>query len=58
MFYFRSGATDVFEFSSKHVGNVVSVCIGHITKDGKKVKKEAFWHVLEVVVTEMELGNK
>ncbi|XP_011477254.1 lipoxygenase homology domain-containing protein 1-like [Oryzias latipes] len=55
---FLRGATDVFEFSSKHVGNVVSVCIGHITKDGKKVKKEAFWHVLEVVVTEMELGNK
>uniref|UniRef100_A0A3B3CLJ0 Lipoxygenase homology PLAT domains 1b n=1 Tax=Oryzias melastigma TaxID=30732 RepID=A0A3B3CLJ0_ORYME len=51
------GAIDVFEFSSKHVGNIVSICIGHITKDGKKVKKEVFWHVLEVVVTEMELGN-
>uniref|UniRef100_A0A8C4HE08 Lipoxygenase homology domains 1b n=1 Tax=Dicentrarchus labrax TaxID=13489 RepID=A0A8C4HE08_DICLA len=55
---FLCGATDTFEFSSKHVGEIASICIGHITKDGKKVKNEAFWHVLEVVVTEKELGNK
>lgn len=54
----HSGATDTFEFSSKHVGEIAGICIGHITKDGKKVKNEAFWHVMEVVVTEMELGNK
>uniref|UniRef100_A0A3Q0R7C3 Lipoxygenase homology PLAT domains 1 n=1 Tax=Amphilophus citrinellus TaxID=61819 RepID=A0A3Q0R7C3_AMPCI len=54
---FLSGATDTFEFSSKHVGEIAGVCIGHITKDGKKVKNEAFWHVMEVVVTEKELGN-
>lgn len=58
MLLFPSGATDTFEFSSKHVGEIAGICIGHITKDGKKVKNEAFWHVLEVVVTEMELGNK
>uniref|UniRef100_A0A3Q3WIH2 PLAT domain-containing protein n=1 Tax=Mola mola TaxID=94237 RepID=A0A3Q3WIH2_MOLML len=51
------GATDTFEFSSKHVGEIAGICIGHITKDGKKVKNEALWHVMEVVVTEMELGN-
>lgn len=55
---FHSGATDTFEFSSKHVGEIASICVGHITKDGKKVKNEAFWHVMEVVVTEKELGNK
>ncbi|KAM4746369.1 lipoxygenase homology domain-containing protein 1 [Anableps anableps] len=55
---FLSGATDTFEFSSKHLGEIAGICIGHITKDGKKVKKEVFWHVLEVVVTEKELGNK
>ena len=55
---FRSGATDTFEFSSKHVGEIAGICLGHITKDGKKVKGEAFWHVMEVVVTEKELGNK
>lgn len=54
----HSGATDSFEFSSKHLGEIAGICLGHITKDGKKVKKEVFWHVMEVVVTEMELGNK
>ncbi|XP_041854417.1 lipoxygenase homology domain-containing protein 1 isoform X1 [Melanotaenia boesemani] len=55
---FLCGATDTFEFSSKHLGDIVSICLGHITKDGKKVKNEAFWHLMEVVVTEKELGNK
>ncbi|XP_071394579.1 lipoxygenase homology domain-containing protein 1 [Centroberyx affinis] len=55
---FLCGATDTFEFSSKHVGAIAGICIGHITKDGKKVKGEAFWHVMEVVVTEKEMGNK
>uniref|UniRef100_A0A3Q3FTN1 Lipoxygenase homology PLAT domains 1b n=1 Tax=Labrus bergylta TaxID=56723 RepID=A0A3Q3FTN1_9LABR len=55
---FLNGATDTFEFSSKHVGEIAGICLGHVTKDGKKVKKEALWHVMEVVVTEMELGNK
>ena len=53
-----SGATDTFEFSSKHLGEIAGISIGHITKEGKKVKGEAFWHVMEVVVTEKELGNK
>ncbi|XP_023260962.1 lipoxygenase homology domain-containing protein 1-like, partial [Seriola lalandi dorsalis] len=55
---FLCGATDTFEFSSKHVGEIAGICLGHITKDSKKVKSEAFWHVMEVVVTEKELGNK
>lgn len=57
-FDLHSGATDTFEFSSKHVGEIAGICLGHITKDGKKVKNEAFWHVMEVVITEKELGNK
>uniref|UniRef100_A0A3P8XB79 PLAT domain-containing protein n=1 Tax=Esox lucius TaxID=8010 RepID=A0A3P8XB79_ESOLU len=52
---FLCGATDTFEFSSKHVGDIAGICVGHITKDNKKVKAEAFWHLLEVVVTEKEL---
>ncbi|KAM6965464.1 lipoxygenase homology domain-containing protein 1 [Aplochiton taeniatus] len=55
---FLCGATDTFEFSSKHLGDIAGICLGHITKDGKKVKSEAFWHVMEVVVTEKEMGNK
>ncbi|XP_036382736.1 lipoxygenase homology domain-containing protein 1-like [Megalops cyprinoides] len=55
---FLQGATDRFEFSSKHLGEIASICLGHIPKDGKKVKTESFWHVQEVVVTEKELGNQ
>lgn len=49
---------DRFEFSSKNVGDIAGICLGHIPKDGKKVKGEVYWHVEEVVVTERELGNK
>ncbi|XP_072290031.1 lipoxygenase homology domain-containing protein 1 [Eucyclogobius newberryi] len=55
---FLCGATDTFEFSSKHVGEIAGICLGHITKDGKKPKSASFWHVMEVEVTEKELGNK
>ncbi|XP_035234693.1 lipoxygenase homology domain-containing protein 1 isoform X2 [Anguilla anguilla] len=55
---FQRGATDTFEFSCKNLGDLASICMGHAPKDGKKVKTESFWHVQEVVVTEMELGNK
>lgn len=56
-FLFR-GNVDRFEFSSKNVGDIAAICLGHTPKDGKKVKGEAYWHVEEVVVTEKELGNK
>lgn len=52
------GNVDRFEFSSKNLGDIAGICLGHTPKDGKKVKGEVFWHVEEVVVTERELGNK
>uniref|UniRef100_A0AAY5K4A4 PLAT domain-containing protein n=1 Tax=Esox lucius TaxID=8010 RepID=A0AAY5K4A4_ESOLU len=55
---FLRGSTDKFEFSSKQLGDIASICLGHTPKDGKKVKGEAFWHVEEVVVIEKELGNR
>ena len=55
--FFR-GNVDRFEFSSKNLGDIAGICLGHTPKDGKKVKGEAFWHVEEIVVTEKELGNK
>uniref|UniRef100_A0A3Q2QDK8 Lipoxygenase homology PLAT domains 1 n=1 Tax=Fundulus heteroclitus TaxID=8078 RepID=A0A3Q2QDK8_FUNHE len=55
---FLLGKVDRFEFSSKNVGDIAAICLGHTPKDGKKVKGEAYWHVEEVVVTEKELGNK
>lgn len=52
------GNVDRFEFSSKNLGDIAGICLGHTPKDGKKVKGEVFWRVEEVVVTERELGNK
>uniref|UniRef100_W5L5M4 Lipoxygenase homology PLAT domains 1 n=1 Tax=Astyanax mexicanus TaxID=7994 RepID=W5L5M4_ASTMX len=51
------GASDRFEFSSKELGDIASICLGHSPKDGKKSKVEAYWRVEEVVITEKELGN-
>ncbi|XP_030006124.1 lipoxygenase homology domain-containing protein 1 [Sphaeramia orbicularis] len=55
---FLRGNVDRFEFSSKNLGDIAGICVGHTPKDGKKVKGEVFWHLEEVVVTERELGNK
>lgn len=54
------GATDTFQFSSKNVGDIAAICVGHCPKDGKKssAKADVFWHVQEIIVTEMELCNK
>uniref|UniRef100_A0A3B5AGE5 Lipoxygenase homology domains 1 n=1 Tax=Stegastes partitus TaxID=144197 RepID=A0A3B5AGE5_9TELE len=55
---FLRGNVDRFEFSSKTLGDIAGICLGHTPKDGKKVKGEFYWFVEEVVVTERELGNK
>ncbi|XP_030598877.1 lipoxygenase homology domain-containing protein 1 [Archocentrus centrarchus] len=55
---FLRGNVDRFEFSSKNLGDIAGICLGHTPKDGKKVKGEVYWKVEEVVVTERELGNK
>ncbi|CAL8278491.1 unnamed protein product [Merluccius merluccius] len=55
---FMRGSFDRFEFSSKNLGNIAGICLGHTPKDGKKVKGEAFWHVEVVEITEKELGSR
>ncbi|XP_060929737.1 lipoxygenase homology domain-containing protein 1-like [Limanda limanda] len=55
---FLRGNVDRFEFSSKNLGDIAGICLGHSPKDGKKVKGEFHWHAMAVVVTERELGNK
>ncbi|XP_075870025.1 lipoxygenase homology domain-containing protein 1 [Nelusetta ayraudi] len=55
---FMRGNVDRFEFSSKNLGDIAGICLGHTPKDGKKVKGEVYWRVKEVVITEKELGNK
>ncbi|XP_010010483.1 PREDICTED: lipoxygenase homology domain-containing protein 1-like, partial [Nestor notabilis] len=56
---FERGATDTFQFSSKNVGDIAAICVGHCPKDGKKssAKADVFWHVQEIIITEMELCN-
>nr|XP_019938128.1 PREDICTED: lipoxygenase homology domain-containing protein 1 isoform X2 [Paralichthys olivaceus] len=55
---FLRGNVDRFEFSSKNLGDIAGICLGHSPKDGKKVKGVFYWHVVDVIVTERELGNK
>ncbi|XP_078530890.1 lipoxygenase homology domain-containing protein 1 isoform X2 [Lissotriton helveticus] len=57
---FARAATDTFKFPSKNLGEIAAICVGHCPKDGKKFspKADTFWHVKEIVVTELELGNK
>ncbi|KAM6034199.1 lipoxygenase homology domain-containing protein 1 [Chlamydotis macqueenii] len=57
---FERGATDTFQFSSKNIGDIAAICVGHCPKDGKKssAKADIFWHVQEIIITEMELCNK
>ncbi|XP_075441794.1 lipoxygenase homology domain-containing protein 1 isoform X2 [Ascaphus truei] len=57
---FAKGATDEFKFSSKNVGDIAALCVGHCPKDGRKFtpKPDSYWHVKEITITETELGNK
>ncbi|XP_043937953.1 lipoxygenase homology domain-containing protein 1 isoform X2 [Protopterus annectens] len=57
---FLRGATDKFEFSSKNIGDIAAVCVGHCPKDSRKFtpKNDQYWHVQEIIVTEKELSNK
>ncbi|XP_048360273.1 lipoxygenase homology domain-containing protein 1 [Sphaerodactylus townsendi] len=59
---FLRGAKDEFQFSSKNVGDVAAICVGHCPKDGKKskssVKTEVYWHFQEIMITETELSNQ
>uniref|UniRef100_A0A8C6Y609 Lipoxygenase homology PLAT domains 1 n=1 Tax=Naja naja TaxID=35670 RepID=A0A8C6Y609_NAJNA len=56
---FLRGASDVFQFSSKNVDDIAAICVGHCPKDGKRLraKSDVYWHVQEIIITEMELGN-
>ncbi|XP_040192273.1 lipoxygenase homology domain-containing protein 1 [Rana temporaria] len=57
---FARNATDVFKFPSKNVGDIAAICVGHCPKDGKKFspKQDLHWHVKEITITELELGNQ
>ncbi|XP_006835208.1 PREDICTED: lipoxygenase homology domain-containing protein 1 [Chrysochloris asiatica] len=55
---FRKGTTDTFEFDSVYLGDITSLCVGHLTREDRFIpKRELVWHVKTITITEMENGN-
>ncbi|XP_073069093.1 lipoxygenase homology domain-containing protein 1 isoform X1 [Manis javanica] len=55
---FRKGATDTFEFDSIYLGDIASLCVGHLAREDRFIpKRELVWHVKTITITEMEYGN-
>lgn len=52
------GATDTFEFDSIYLGDIASLCVGHLAREDRFIpKRELVWHVKTITITEMEYGN-
>ncbi|XP_007465679.1 PREDICTED: lipoxygenase homology domain-containing protein 1 isoform X2 [Lipotes vexillifer] len=55
---FRKGTTDIFEFDSVYLGDIASLCVGHLAREDRFIpKRELVWHVKTITITEMEYGN-
>uniref|UniRef100_A0A2K6TP14 Lipoxygenase homology domain-containing protein 1 n=1 Tax=Saimiri boliviensis boliviensis TaxID=39432 RepID=A0A2K6TP14_SAIBB len=55
---FRKGTTDTFEFDSVYLGDIASLCVGHLAREDRFIpKRELVWHVKTITITEMEYGN-
>ncbi|KAL2778056.1 lipoxygenase homology domain-containing protein 1 isoform 1 [Daubentonia madagascariensis] len=55
---FRKGTTDTFEFDSIYLGDITSLCVGHLAREDRFIpKRELVWHVKTITITEMEYGN-
>ncbi|XP_005356347.1 lipoxygenase homology domain-containing protein 1 isoform X2 [Microtus ochrogaster] len=55
---FRKGSTDTFEFDSIFLGDIASLCVGHLAREDRFIpKRELAWHVKTITITEMEYGN-
>ncbi|XP_062933378.1 lipoxygenase homology domain-containing protein 1 isoform X1 [Cynocephalus volans] len=55
---FRKGTTDTFEFDSIFLGDIASLCVGHLAREDRFIpKRELVWHVKTITITEMERGN-
>ncbi|XP_069884736.1 lipoxygenase homology domain-containing protein 1 isoform X3 [Dipodomys merriami] len=55
---FRKGATDTFEFDSIFLGDIASLCVGHLAREDRFIpKRELAWHVKTITITEMEYNN-
>lgn len=52
------GSTDTFEFDSIFLGDIASLCVGHLAREDRFIpKRELAWHVKTITITEMEYGN-
>jgi hypothetical protein len=52
------GTTDTFEFDSIYLGDIASLCVGHLAREDRFIpKRELVWHVKTITITEMEYGN-
>nr|XP_025852839.1 lipoxygenase homology domain-containing protein 1 [Vulpes vulpes] len=55
---FRKGTTDTFEFDSVFLGDIASLCVGHLAREDRFIpKRELVWHVKTITITELEYGN-
>ncbi|XP_047382696.1 lipoxygenase homology domain-containing protein 1 isoform X3 [Sciurus carolinensis] len=55
---FRKGTTDTFEFDSIFLGDIASICVGHLAREDRFIpKRELVWHVKTITITETEYGN-
>lgn len=55
---FYRGTTDTFEFDSIFLGDIASLCVGHLAREDRFIpKRELVWHVKTITITEMEYGN-
>lgn len=52
------GTTDTFEFDSVFLGDIASLCVGHLAREDRFIpKRELVWHVKTITITELEYGN-
>ncbi|KAB1256188.1 Lipoxygenase homology domain-containing protein 1, partial [Camelus dromedarius] len=50
--------TNTFEFDSVYLGDIASLCVGHLAREDRFIpKRELVWHVKAITITEMEYGN-
>ncbi|XP_056680371.1 lipoxygenase homology domain-containing protein 1 [Monodelphis domestica] len=55
---FRKDGTDKFEFDSIFVGEITSLSLWHMPREGQRMPpREILWHVKTITITELEFNN-
>ena len=62
MFIFLRGDTDTFKFSTRNVGEIKTIMLGHREKgDGSRPKgsgRDVDWHCHDILITDTGSGAK